>query len=84
MSMREKIARALQANGAEGSWTDLLSDADAALDALLEPTEGMVEDGQVEVNLLENPEPPNAFKFLSNDEVVLIWQAMVRAAQEGK
>lgn len=98
-SMREKLASKLfkAQHGYEaaenlfaGPYADMgpigkaMMLADAALDALMEPTEGMIDEGQNEVNLLEAPDPPNAFEFLSTDEVTSIWQAMVAAAKEGK
>lgn len=44
------------------------------------PTMDMIEAGQETNNLLENPDPPNAFKFLSRDEMTEAWQAMIDTA----
>ena len=58
-----------------------LSQARAAIAAMELPTEEMVDQGQNEVNLLgDDPDPPNAFEFLSCVEIASIWSAMIRAA----
>lgn len=42
-----------------------------------EPTLDMLGAGQVQVNLLKEPNPTNAFEFLSREEVDEIWRAMI-------
>ncbi len=59
---------------------DLTALARAAIEAMREPMFEMVETGQEVNNLLEEPDPPNAFKFLSRDEMTEAWQAMIDAA----
>lgn len=54
--------------------------ARAAIEAMREPTLEMIEAGQMENNLLENPDPPNAFLFLSRAEIKGAWEAMLEAA----
>lgn len=83
MSMRERIARGIyeKRNGVGAApWAirsnahkePYLMDADAALDALMEPTEGMI----------------GAFHRMCDDNGTCLvkpgFQAMIRAAQEGK
>lgn len=75
MNMREKIARAiLKSNGDFGealgfTWEDYLQDADAALSAMREPTDGMIEAGYGAHN---NGSPRDRYT------------AMIDAALEGK
>jgi hypothetical protein len=82
MNMREKIARAMcwknqmdpdaksHINGNAWHWEDYLPDADAALDALMEPTAAMQMDGAVE--------------FAKHSDSVRAFTSMIRAAKEGK
>ncbi|OAM78209.1 hypothetical protein [Devosia elaeis] len=86
MNMREKIAKALHDfDYPKGDWHRLNSGqgsyhqdkyrvkADAVLDALAEPTEGMLEAGVLDVKA-----------DVSFFEVEETYQAMIRAAKEGK
>lgn len=52
--------------------------------AMRDPTMEMVEAGQETNNLLEEPDPPNAFKFLSRDEMTDAWQAMIDRALDSR
>ena len=85
ISMREKIARAIfhkiTSDDDPSAWGRYPGNhhacyqaADAALDALMEPTEGMVDSGIEHTNMLAVPliRIPNSFK------------AMILAAKEGK
>lgn len=55
--------------------------ARAAIEAMREPTFEMIEAGQQENNILPEPrDPPNAFVFLSRDEMANAWEAMIDAA----
>lgn len=54
--------------------------ARAAIEALRIPSEAMVEAGQKTNNLLKEPDPPNAFEFLSRDEMTEAWEAMIDQA----
>ncbi|MEQ9634588.1 MAG: hypothetical protein RLW68_00740 [Devosia marina] len=61
--------------------TDYDEMARAALEAMREPTLDMIEAGQEQNNLLpDDRDPPNAFEFLSRDEMTNAWQAMIEAA----
>ncbi|MBO9589587.1 hypothetical protein [Devosia sp.] len=84
MKMREKMARALcKARGIDPDrqghdgwppyWPHVLPEVDAMLDALMEPTEGMIEANK-SVDHLE-PDLP---------DVLGEWKAMITAAKEGK
>ena len=83
MNMREKLARALLAweyghdvgGEMEDFWWDrhgerYLDMADAALDALMEPTAGMLMDGAVE--------------YVKHSDAGRAFISMIRAAKEGK
>jgi hypothetical protein len=86
MNMREKIARAMcwknqmdpdaksHINGNAWHWEDYLPDADAALDALMEPTDEMQNSGFAEYG-------PGAYDVAGPET---IFKAMIRAAKEGK
>jgi hypothetical protein len=88
MTMREKIARAACEAGHHASWPEGTSYtnrdeqrawfkiADAVLDALMEPTEGMVKAGVDADEQLE---------WAASDAAVPeVFKAMIKAAQEGK
>lgn len=95
MSMREKIALAV-ANADDNShvvigrgaftnaeWKGFEKIADAVLDALLEPTIGMVSEGQDAVyNGGASPGPVHI--PMTTCSFSVIFQAMIRAAKEGK
>lgn len=84
MDMIEKVAKAIfdamdVTDGLDSSSADRY--ARAAIEAMREPTQEMVEAGQEVNNLLpEDRDPPNAFLFLSHDEMTEAWQAMIDAA----
>lgn len=98
MNMREKIARALLAKDypddvggeMEDFWWDrhgarYLDMADAVLGALLEPTGGMIEAG-TEADIPGGRYGEATFRDSSvfEDDVLVIWADMIRAAKEGK
>lgn len=71
---------AMLPNAVGFSWPNYVDDAKVAIEAMREPTPEMVEAGQKENNLLKEPDPPNAFEFLSADEMTAAWTAMIDAA----
>lgn len=84
MGMREKVARAL--NDADGTreWEDAGSDqewyrnlATAAIEAMMEPTPGMLEAGY---NAKEQPGMADNQRELHSMKMAPRWQAMIRAA----
>ena len=95
-SMREKIARAIAAGfekdfpaRTQQTWEELslpakaamLSRADAVLDALLEPTEGMLADGLLAYELIG---VAGGIINTAEDHITLILESMIIAAKEGK
>ncbi len=92
-SMVEKMARAIGEHydgycdpvATPNTWASAMGAARAALKVMREPTERVVEAMQTEVNLLDNPDPPNAVEFLARQEVLDIWSAAIDAAlKEGE
>lgn len=94
----EKVARAIYeldasnrgcaVDWSEFEWTPNMRKAffpmaRAALQALREPSEGMVEAIQTEVDIFPEDQPrpsPNYVQFISRDEAVAIWHAGIDAA----
>lgn len=99
MSMREKIAmRLFEQNGLkhadlstlDQSWRDspqyhdlFLRQADAVLDALMEPTEGMKEKGAYGPTTLSYGDE-DSFYYVSEDDAGEIFSSMIEAAKEEK
>lgn len=85
MSMREKIALAMGRVVANteveprGKW---LEAADAVLDALMEPSERMINEGFSEALQCVTQTAYGA--GITGDAAQAVWQAMIRAAKEGK
>lgn len=87
MSMREKIARAIYHSQPRNRTFDLLKveyqrqylrKADAVLDALMEPTEGMITEGFA-VNSDDIGQPERAKRGQ-----VRVFRAMIQAARDGE
>lgn len=86
MNMREKIAMRLVAlyEQTDGP-LDGLTEADAVLDALMEPTENMLEAGWISASDYEDRNPHEGFLIPDNDPVsMFVFRAMIQAAKEGK
>lgn len=95
MTMREKMARAIHdtvprhfpRDVAVRPWEDepprvrepLLAVADAVLDALLEPTEGMIEFG---IDAAKTA--ADHYERISSSAIKTAFQAMIQAAKDGK
>ena len=85
MNMREKIARALAEEAGAPPWEEMqsrwracyLGNADAVLDAMREPDEGMLDAG---TSALWPPLPGAG--WLPGSKSVEVWQAMINAALE--
>lgn len=66
-------------------WELYTPDADAVLDVLMEPTEGMLEAGYIAASDYEDRNPHEGFSIPDSDPIsMFVFRAMIQAAKEGK
>ena len=69
----------------EERWKQYTPDADAVLDALMEPTGNMLEAGWIAASDYEDRNPHEGFSIPDNDPIsMFVFRAMIQAAKEGK
>jgi hypothetical protein len=88
MSMREKIWRTIQQQNLDNGGAaiqnhEAMMIADAVLDALMEPTEGMMTSAAYS-DISTSYGDEDSFEYVSDEDAAAIFAKMVRAAKEGK